>query len=311
MIAEPIRKPTVMDVSLLVLLAAIWGSAFMAIKISVMETGPIWLVALRVCIGFLALLPWALWRGWVWPTTRRDWLIITALSVLNVLAPFFLISWAQQFLPSSTTALLMGAGPLVAMLIAHFASDDDKMNLWKLIAVLLGFSGVALVLGAAAFAGLRSALLPQAACLIASACYVSSGVLVRSAPKIPPVRMSTLVLGIGAAAFLPFAIVSQGALPELSQDSWIAVLYLGFIPTGIAYILRYHLVRKVGLSFFAHVGNMIPLFGVVFGVALLGETLTLSVTIAGMLIIGGLVVARIGARRDASNPVSAEATKTG
>ena len=310
MAADPIRKPTAMDVSLLVCLAAIWGSAFMGMKISVAETGPVWLVALRAGIGFLVLLPWALWRGWVWPAGLHDWLVIGGLTVLNVLAPFFLISWGQQYLPSSTAALLMGVGPLVGLIVGHFTSDDDKMNLWKFVAVALGFCGISLVLGAAAFAGLRSSLLPQAACLLASACYVTSGILVRNAPKIPPVRLSALVLGLGTFTFVPFAFVAEGVLPPLSQGAWIAVLYLGFVPTGLAYILRYHLVRKVGLSFFSHVANMIPLFGIFFGVVLLGERLTPSVACAALLIIAGLFVARAGSRTK-RRPVSAAAPKTG
>ena len=88
------------------------------------------------------------------------------------------------------------------------------------------------------------------------------------------------------------------------------MLYLGFVPTGLAYILRYHLVRKVGLSFFSHVANMIPLFGIFFGVVLLGERLTPSVAGAALLIIAGLFVARAGSRTK-RRPVSAAAPKTG
>ncbi len=294
----PIRAATSLDLTLLVTLAAIWGSAFMAIKIGVTETGPLWLVALRVAIGFCALLPWALMRGWVWPDGLDGWRKVLPVAALSTMVPFFLISWGQQYLPSSTTALLMGAGPLLALVISHLTSDDDKLNLAKFIAVLLGFSGVALVLGAAAFTGLRSALLPQAAILLASCCYVSSGVLVRRIPDVPPVRLSTLVLGCSTAVFLPLALVIDGALPALSSDAWLAIVYLGVFPTGIAYILRYHLVRTIGLSVFAHVGNLIPLFGIAFGVLLLGEPLTLTLIGAAALILGGLLVARAGSRRD-------------
>ncbi|MEM8876898.1 MAG: DMT family transporter [Pseudomonadota bacterium] len=310
MAADPIRKPTVMDVSLLVGLAAIWGSAFMGMKLSVPETGPVWLVALRASIGFLALLPWALWRGWVWPSGARDWMIVAGLTTLNVVLPFLLLSWATQYLPSSTAALLMGAGPLLGLVVAHISSTDDRMNIWKFVAVGLGFAGISLVLGAAAFAGLRSALLPQAACVLASACYVTSGILVRNAPAIPPTRLSALVLGVAAVIVTPTALITQGALPPLSADAWMAALYLGLVPTGVAYILRYYLVRKVGLSFFSHVGNMIPLFGVFFGVVLLGERLTPSVAAAALLIIAGLFVARAGSRAN-KQPVSAAAPRTG
>ena len=292
-----IRKATPVDLSLLVLLGAIWGSAFMAIKIGVQESGPVWLVALRVSIGFLALLPWALYRGWVWPGDLREWGLIVVLALLNVLIPFFLLSWAQQTLHSSTTALLMGSGPLLAMLIAHFTSDDDKFNASKAVAVVLGFSGVATVLGTAALNGLSGGMLAPAAALLASASYVSSGTLVRRTPSIPPVRLSTLVLGCGTFAYLPLAWLTQGPVPDMSAKAWTAIVFLRLVPTGIAYILRYRLVRQIGLSMFAHVGNLIPLFGVTFGVLLLGEPLTVTLIVAAALIFAGLIVARIGAHQ--------------
>ncbi|MFN0263879.1 DMT family transporter [Tepidamorphus sp. 3E244] len=294
-VSQPaIRAATPLDLSLLVLLAAVWGSAFMAIKIGVVESGAVWLVALRVLIGFLVLLPWALYRGWIWPSTRSEWRLIVALAALNVLIPFFLISWAQSQIPSSTTALLMGVGPLLAMGIAHFTSSDDKFTTRKAVAVTLGFAGVMTVLGFEALHGLGGGILPPAAALIASCCYISSGVLVRRIPHIPPVRLSALVLGLASAVFLPFALVTQGPPPALSAQALSAIVYLGLFPTGLAYILRYHLVRKIGLSLFAHVGNLIPLFGLAFGVLLLGEALTPSLGIAAALIFVALAVARSG-----------------
>lgn len=275
-----IRPATATDLGLLVLLAAVWGSAFMAIKIGVVETGPMWLVSLRVGIGFLALLPWTLYRGWVWPRSRRDIAFILLLAFLNVLIPFFLISWAQSRIPSSTTALLMGVGPLVAMVLAHLTSTDDRLNARKAIAVALGFCGVAAVLGQAAFAGLAGGLLPPAAALLACLCYVTSGSLVRHTPDIPPVRLSCMVLGLGTAMFVPLALAIDGPPPQISAQAWSAIAYLGLFPTGLAYILRYHLVRQIGLSLFAHVGNLIPLFGLAFGVLLLGEDLTLTIALA-------------------------------
>ena len=76
--------------------AAIWASAFVAIKIAVVETGPLWLAAWRVGIGFVVLLPYALWRGLVWPNGANQWLLIFTIALFNVVLPFFLISWAEQ-----------------------------------------------------------------------------------------------------------------------------------------------------------------------------------------------------------------------
>ncbi|MEM6665765.1 MAG: EamA family transporter, partial [Pseudomonadota bacterium] len=92
--STPIQSPSARDIGLLLLLAAIWASAFQAIKIAVLDVGPMWLVAARVTIGFLALLPWGLYRGLTFPNGARQWRLVSLLVVFNVLAPFFLLSWA-------------------------------------------------------------------------------------------------------------------------------------------------------------------------------------------------------------------------
>jgi len=301
---QAIQKPTAMDFALLGLTAMIWASAFQAIKIAVPHLGPVWLVAARVGIGFLALVPWTLYRGILLPKTAQQWGIIGGLVALNVLVPFFLISWAELTISSAETALLMGSGPLIALIVSHFFTDDDKMNAGKLLAVLVGFSGLALIIGVDAIRALGTNTLAQLAALTASMCYASSGLLIRRLEGIPPTRATTIVLGLASAVFIPFAALTQ-PLPEAVPPAalW-AVLYLGLFPTGIAYLLRFHLIRRMGMSLFSHVGNLIPVFGVAFGAVLLGEPVTLTMLAAMALILCGVMLARQAARRmaDAQPP---------
>ena len=180
-----IRKPTAIDYILIFALVIIWASAFLAIKVVVPESGPLWLATIRVLIGFAVLLPWAMWRGFVWPADARQWRILIWVAILNVATPFFLISWAKLTIDAGIASLLMGVGPLFALIASHFFTDDDKFTPLKLVAVLIGFSGIMLV-GADAIMGLGQNLPSQLAALGGCACYVASGILIRKLVGFPP-----------------------------------------------------------------------------------------------------------------------------
>jgi len=298
-----IRKPTPVDLTLIAIMVTIWSSAFVAIKVAVPETGPVWLVFFRVAFGFLALLPWTLWRGIVLPAHRREWFYIGLIAVLSSYLPFWLISWAQQTLDAGTTALLMGAGPFLAQVISHFTTSDDKMNMPKLIAVLLGFAGVSVVVGQDALTGMEGGLAPPVAILGALVCLSISGSLVRRVESVPPTRLSSLVLCLSLMLLVPTVILSGDGLPQMpSQSAWIALVWLGVGPTGIAYILRYHLIRTVGYSYVALGMNLLPALGVAFGALLLGEQVSATVLIALGLVLTGLAIARLGIPRAPVGP---------
>lgn len=290
----PIRRPNPLDISVIVALAAVWGSAFLAIKVAVPETGPIWLVAIRVTTGFLVLVPWALYRGLVWPKTGRQWRLIATIAALNVAIPFLLIAWGQQFIDAGVTALLMGTGPFSALILSHLTTTDDRMTPTKLIAVCLGFSGVALVVAHNVSSGLGAYLWGMLAVLSGSLCNMISGTLIRRVEGIPPTRLSALVLGLAALPMVSAAFLLAPWPREVSTTGWMALLYLGVMPTGIAYILRYHLIRAVGLSYYALGMNFVPVFGVLLGAVVLGEPLTIWILGALALIVTGMSIARLG-----------------
>ena len=150
----PLRAPNRLELALMILVALVWASAFVAIRVVVPETGPIWLAAIRVALGFLALLPYAIWRGMVWPASRRQWALIAGMAILNMVVPFFLIAWAGQTIHASVLSLLMGTGPFLALIGSHFMTDDDRMTPRKLISVGLGFAGILVVVGPSALAGI-------------------------------------------------------------------------------------------------------------------------------------------------------------
>ncbi len=292
-----IRKPTILDIALLVLVSLIWASAFLAIKVAVREIGPTWLVGIRVVIGFAAILPWIAWRGIVLPSGNNQWVIVVIVAFLSLIAPFFLISWAELTIDAGVASLLMGMGPFAAMFLSHMTTDDDRLNVYKIVAVVLGFSGVVVVIGPSAAGGLGNQLIAQAAALGGSLCYAVSGVFVRKIKDIPPTRFSGLILGMASAVLIPYALLSgQPDWSSISTEAIFSLIYLGVFPTALGYILRYHLIRTIGQSYFTLGLNLIPIFGVSLGALILGEPITINLLVALILVVAGLFFARHGAR---------------
>ncbi len=290
-----IRKPTAGDISLLLLLSFIWASAFLAIKIVVPETGPFWLAAIRVGIGFVVLLPWALSIRGPLPRTSPEWRLIVLIMLFNVVTPFLLISWAELTVNAGVASLLMGSGPLMAVVVSHFATRDDRMSATKLSAVALGFSGILVIVGWETMARLGDNLPGQIAALLGAACYVTSGVLVRKLDRVQPLHLSVLVLFLASIVLVTLALVVDGVPDhQISVEAWIWLIYLGVFPTGLAYFLRYGLIRKVGLSTFSIGVNLIPVFGVGLGAIVLGEPISAQTALALLLVVSGLFVARNG-----------------
>jgi drug/metabolite transporter (DMT)-like permease len=291
----PIRAPTSLDMGLLVILAMIWGSAFLVIKVVVPDTGPLWLATIRVVIAFVVLLPFALARGLIWPVGARQWGLICLIMLLNVVIPFFLISWAEQYINAGVASLLMGVGPFMALIGSHLTTHDDKLSRAKVLGAAFGFSGILVLVGWDAVHGLGENLLGQGAAMLGAACYVTSSLLIRRLGNFPPVRLSALILGMASLTLLMLSFGILG-LPahSFSQQSWVGLIYLGVFPSALGYVLRYRLIQTIGVSAFASSLNLIPVFGVLMSAWFLGETLTLNVFIALALIVMGLTIIRRG-----------------
>ena len=289
-----IAKPSALDVVLLLATAAIWGSAFVAIKLSVFELGTFWTAATRVVIGFISLLPFFLILQPILPKSRRDWLKITVVALLNMVIPFILISWSMLYIDAGVGSLLLGTTPFFAMLLGHFLTDDERINTLRAVAVVVAFSGIAILVGPEAFSGLKSsALMAQVAIMLAGLCYVTAGFVMRRV-DMPPIAFTTIALGAGSVMLIVVALFAVGFPDKLpSREASIALLWLGLFPTGLAYLLRFFLVKRVGLSLFALAMNSVPVFGIIAGAMILGEHIQLTTLAALALVLFGLVIARI------------------
>ncbi len=287
-----IAKPQASDLVLLILVAVIWGSSLTAIKLVVDDLGAMWTAAARVGIGFAVVLPFFLFKV-QWPKSMAAWWSLTLVALLNMVIPFILVSWSMKHIDAGIGALLLGTTPFVAMVMGHFLTQDERITTYKIVAVMLAVSGIAILAGADALRGIgAAAIFAQLAVILSGACYVSAGFLMRRM-DLNPVAFTTLALGIGTAMLVAvswFWVRLPQNLPAGSD--LIALVWLGVVPTGLAYVLRYFLVRRVGVSTFALAMNAVPIFGIIIAAAVLGEAVAWTTLLALGLVLTGLMVAR-------------------
>jgi drug/metabolite transporter (DMT)-like permease len=297
------RKSTI----LLVALALIWGASFMFIKVAVREVDPLALVWLRVLLAAIVLVPVALvavGRRGV-EQTRAAAGRLAILGLLNSALPFALISWAETHIDSGLTAILQAAAPLFTVLIAA-QTGEERVGGLRLAGFLIGFLGVALLVGD----HLGGGLVPALAVILAALSYSVAGVF--TARRLRETEPLIIAAGSMIAATIvttPFGLATlPGSVPGWKELASIAVL--GIVGTGLAYVLYFVMIRDAGASRSILVTYLVPPVALVYGVLLLGEPLQ-AVSLAGLaLILGGVALA---SRRSPATALrgSAPASATG
>jgi drug/metabolite transporter (DMT)-like permease len=275
-----------------ILLGTIWSSSFLWIKIAVQEVGPITLVAFRVLFGLLFTLVVILFQRTPLPRTFREWFPILLLGISNVAIPFFLISWGEQAIDSAVAAILDSTVPLFTIVIAHYLLHDDKMTVPKVLGLLIGFAGV-IVLMSKDIGTTIGPILGQAAVVLACVFYAGSSVFARRSTEnvsgilrsAGPLISSTVVMWLAT-----FAIERPLKIPQL-PITWIALLWLGVLGSGFAFILNYYLIHEIGPTRTTMVTYIFPLGGVILGVAFLNEQLSWQLLAGAVLVIASLAVA--------------------
>ena len=275
-----------------ILLGAIWGSSFMWIKIAVQEVGPITLVAFRALFGLLFGVVVIVFQRAALPRTFKSWLPLLIVGLTNVAIPFFLISWGEQSIDSAVASILDATVPLFTILTAHFLLHDDKMTVPKVLGLLVGFAGI-VVLMSKDIGASSSSLLGQLAVIVASMFYAGSAVYVRKTTEdMPGILRSAgpLVSATGTMWLGTFLFENPVQIPQLGI-TWVALLFLGVIGSGLAFVLAYYLIHEIGPTRTTMVTYLFPLGGVTLGVTVLHEQLTCQVIAGAILIIASLAIA--------------------
>lgn len=282
------------------LLGAIWSSSFMWIKIAVNEIDPDTLVAFRVLFGFLFCTAVIFIQKIKLPSGRKTWMPLLILGITNLIIPFFLIAWGEKSIDSSVASVLDSTVPLFTILIAHFLLNDDKMTLSKITGLLIGFIGV-IVLLSKDIDSSSGSVAGQAAVIIASLFYAVSGVYARrTTQNIPGILRSGGPLFFASVIMWIFTFASGKPVQIPSAGlTWLSLLFLGVIGSGVAFFLVYYLIHEIGPTLTSMVTYLFPLGGVIFGVTVLNEEITWQLLAGGILIIVSLIVSNLQSRSKA------------
>ncbi|UCH40962.1 MAG: DMT family transporter, partial [Gammaproteobacteria bacterium] len=260
-----LRRPTPLDVSKLIFVGAIWGSAFLFISIALADFGPISVATWRVSLGAAVLMLIALLIGQQFPRGYRTWRLIFIVGLLNSAVPFFLISWGQQFISSAESALLVAMGTFVSLVLSHFSSDDERMNKPRVVGVSVGFVGVLVLVFWDLIESGTGNLPGQLAVMAAGCSYATSSVISRRLTHLPMISTSAVTMASACLYMIPLAFLLGDPLPDdVGLGSIVALVYLGVIATALAFTLRFFIIRANGAVFMSQVGYLVPLFGVIW-----------------------------------------------
>ena len=269
----------------LVVLAAIWGVSFMFQRVAAPEFGTAVLSELRLAFGALVLLPFLWARRSAFPA--RVWPKVVAVGAINSAVPFALFAWAAQHAPAGISAITNAMAVLFTALVG-FLFFGEKIGLRRAVALLVGFAGV-VVLASGKTAGPSLGLAVVAGCAAAFMYGIGVHLLRRYFTGMPQAALAAATLGTSALLTLPFAVAEWPEAPVSAQAWWSAAL-LGVLCTGLAYAVYYRLVQRIGASRAVTVTYLVPLFAVGWAWWLLDEPLTVSMGIAGLLILGSVAI---------------------
>jgi drug/metabolite transporter (DMT)-like permease len=273
---------------LFLVMSVIWGIPYLLIKVAVGEVSPVVVVFGRCVVGAAILLPWTIARGQLRPALRH-WRALLLFAVLEMTAPWLLLSYAEQSLSSSLTGLLVATVPFVAALAARLAGEPERLTPVRLLGMGLGVVGIAALLGLDVGG---AQLLPIVAVAITVIGYATGPMVVsRALPDVPGVAASAVALVVTAVVYAPFAIPELRTLPAASSSARLSLVALGAICTATALALFFALIREVGPQRALVITFVNPAVAVLLGVLLLNEPFTLGIAVGLPLVLVGCVLA--------------------
>jgi drug/metabolite transporter (DMT)-like permease len=262
------------DWALLLLLSVLWGGSFFFTGVAVREIPPLTAVLGRVAIAGLVLFVVVRAMGLSLPP-RATWPSIVLFSLLNNLFPFSLLFWGQTQIASGLAAILNATMPLFAIVIAHWTTADDRMTPARALGVLVGFAGVAVMIGPDVAGVLDAHVLAQLACLLAAFFYAVSSIYGRRFRHQPPAALALAQMVSSTLIFIPIALVLDRpwSLPAPSPHALAALVAVGAVSTGLAYLIYFRILARAGATNLSLVTFLIPVSAILLGTTFLGEVL--------------------------------------
>jgi len=288
------RETRSFDYFLLTILALIWASAFFNIKIATYSYGPLTIAFLRIFFGAVPVVILCYIKKIQIEAFSKDWFWFASIGLINLVMPFFLIAYGVQKVQSNLAAILMASTPLSASVLAHFFIKNEKINLIKIMGIMIGFSGIVFLFSDDILIN-ENNFISAILILFGSTFYVIGGLLTLKISNKKNENVTASILIWGTIILMPISLFLEqpwNLSPRL--DSTLSLIYLGVISTGIAWLLRFYILKHNGLVFQSQVAYLIPIFGVILGFLILKETITLKVIIALFAVIIGIYIVKKG-----------------
>jgi len=265
------------DWAILGTLAVIWGGAFFFIGVAVKHVPPLTYVWLRLTIAAAAMWGYLYFNGEKLGLPKQVWGSILLLALLNNALPFTLFGWGQTHIASGLASILNATTPIWGVVVAHFLTHDERMTPRKIAGVLLGFGGVALMIGPSLLSSLGTSGLAQLACVTASLSYALAAVWARRFRKlgVSPLSVTTGQLTAGALIMLPMSLLvdQPWTHPFPPISAWGAITALALFCTAFGYVLYFRLIETSGATNALLVTLLVPPVAIVLGALFLSETL--------------------------------------
>ena len=287
-------KMDAFDWVMLITLATVWGGSFLFNAILVAELPVITIVAIRVTVAALALWGFVRVTGRKIPTAPKVWGVLMILGVLNNAIPFSLIVQGQTQITSGLASILNATTPLFTILVAGFFLTDERFSVLRVLGVVVGFSGVILMVGPEALGGLGADFWAQLCALGAALSYGFASVFGRRFRelKVDPVMVATGQVTMSSLVLWPIALWIDGPqdILGLSFNAAASMFGLAVLCTSFAYILYFRILERAGATNISLVTFLVPISAIILGVLVLGESIVIK-EIIGMALIGlGLAI---------------------
>ena len=284
------REANTIDLSLLILLAIIWGSSFFNIKIATYSYDPITLALVRVIFASIPLFLLCKFKKIKLEAFGSDWNWYALIGLCNIAIPFVLIAIGTAKINSYLAAILMSTTPLSGSILAHFFTKDEKLSFLKSLGVLIGFSGIILLFFDKVIINIDNYIYALIT-ILGSTFYCIGGLLTLRLKHKKNENVTTSTTLWSVIFLLPFSLIIETpweSSPTLI--STLSLLYLGIIATGFAWLIRFRILTVNGLVFQTQVAYLIPVFGIIFGYFLMDEIITWRVLLSLVIILLGIYI---------------------
>jgi len=286
------REAKSIDLLLLILLGLIWGSSFFNIKIATYSYEPFTLALIRVIFASLPLFLLCKYKGIKIEAFSYNWKPYAIIGMCNIAIPFTLIAIGTSKINSYLAAMLMSTTPMSGSILAHFFTKNEKITLLKSIGIIVGFFGIVFLFFDKLIINERNYVYVLIT-ILGSTFYSIGGILTLKLKNKGNENVTTSTTLWSVIFLFPLSMFFETPWElKPSLESTLALLYLGVVATGLAWLIRFRILTVNGLVFQTQVAYLIPIFGVLFGYFLMDEIITWRVLISLIIIILGIYIVK-------------------